>query len=179
VPNAQKAYAPASGEINILCDAEQGPESGMPGAAAVEAEDELVEVGLQMPAAPPATTFCGPGCRGISRPRRYPRRPRHLERALAWLPRRDFEDLGGEDSSQVYHQHDSPPTPTHCDGSAFANANRFVAKVGSTALQDGMGIMHPNCAPKTLSDQRSTRFAAAMALTALITPLKDLSRRLT
>jgi hypothetical protein len=56
VPNAQKAYAPASGEINILWsvpggDAEQGPESGMPGAAAVEAEDELVEVGLQMPAA--------------------------------------------------------------------------------------------------------------------------------
>ena len=32
-------------------DAEQGAERGMPGAAAVEAEDELVEIGLQMLAA--------------------------------------------------------------------------------------------------------------------------------
>jgi hypothetical protein len=38
-------------------------------------------------------------------------------------------------------------------------------------------VSHPNCAPKILSDQRSTRFAAAMALTALVMPLKDLSRR--
>ena len=32
-------------------DAEQGAEGGVAGAAAVEAEDELVEVGLEMPAA--------------------------------------------------------------------------------------------------------------------------------
>jgi hypothetical protein len=35
------------------------------------------------------------------------------------------------------------------------------------------------CTEKALSYQRSTRFAAAMVLTALSTPLKDLSRRLT
>ena len=32
-------------------DAKQGAEGGVPGAAAVEAEDELVEVGLEMLAA--------------------------------------------------------------------------------------------------------------------------------
>ena len=32
-------------------DAEQGAERGVPGSAAVEAEDELVEIGLQMLAA--------------------------------------------------------------------------------------------------------------------------------
>jgi hypothetical protein len=35
------------------------------------------------------------------------------------------------------------------------------------------------CAEKALSDQGSTRFAAAVALMALVMPLKDLSRRLT
>jgi hypothetical protein len=30
-------------------DAEQGAERGVPGTAAVEAEDKLVEIGLQMP----------------------------------------------------------------------------------------------------------------------------------
>jgi hypothetical protein len=35
------------------------------------------------------------------------------------------------------------------------------------------------CAEKALSDQGSTRFAAAAASMALVMPLKDLSRRLT
>jgi hypothetical protein len=34
------------------CDAEEGSERGVPGAAAVKAEDELVEIGLKMFAAP-------------------------------------------------------------------------------------------------------------------------------
>ena len=37
-------------------DAEQGSECGMPGAPAVEAEDEFVEVGLEMLAAQPVDT---------------------------------------------------------------------------------------------------------------------------
>jgi hypothetical protein len=41
-------------------DAEQGAERGMPGAATVEAEDELVEVGLQVFAAQAVVDAQGP-----------------------------------------------------------------------------------------------------------------------
>ena len=41
-------------------DAEQGAECGVPGAAAVEAEDELVEIGLQVPAAQAVVDAQGP-----------------------------------------------------------------------------------------------------------------------
>ena len=41
-------------------DAEQRTEGGMPGMAAVEAEDELVEIGLQMPAAQAVIDAQGP-----------------------------------------------------------------------------------------------------------------------
>jgi hypothetical protein len=41
-------------------DAEQGAEGGVAGAAAVEAEDELVEVGLEMPAAQAVIDAQGP-----------------------------------------------------------------------------------------------------------------------
>ena len=41
-------------------DAEQGAEGGMPGAAAVEAEDELVEIGLEMLAAQAVIDAQGP-----------------------------------------------------------------------------------------------------------------------
>jgi hypothetical protein len=42
------------------------------------------------------------------------------------------------------------------DGSAFANANRLVAKVGGTALQDGMGIRPRSGTENTI---RSTLYA--------------------
>ena len=41
-------------------DAEQGAERGVPGTAAVEAEDELVEIGLQMLAAQAVIDARGP-----------------------------------------------------------------------------------------------------------------------
>jgi len=41
-------------------DAEQGAEGGVPGAAAVEAEDELIEVGLEVLAAQPVIDAQGP-----------------------------------------------------------------------------------------------------------------------
>ena len=41
-------------------DAEQGAEGGVAGAAAIEAEDELVEVGLEMPAAQAVIDAQGP-----------------------------------------------------------------------------------------------------------------------
>jgi len=36
-------------------DAEEGSECGVPGAPAVEAEDEFIEIGLQVPAAQPVS----------------------------------------------------------------------------------------------------------------------------
>ena len=41
-------------------DAEQGTEGGVPGSAAVEAEDELVEIGLQVVAAQAVIDAQGP-----------------------------------------------------------------------------------------------------------------------
>src|SRR6266511_2852555 len=58
-----KAYAVASGVISILSDdddPEQRPEGGMSGAAAVEAEDEFVEVRLQVLAAQAMVDAQGP-----------------------------------------------------------------------------------------------------------------------
>ena len=187
MPNAQKAYAHASGEINILWsvpggDAEQGPESGMPGAAAVEAEDELVEVGLQMPAAQAVVDaqaldlevgedtvrpgqhdigghladnmgiVADAGNTGVSRP-------------AVGLGGRPRGEVLGDEGMQTVDAISRRGYPRELvaiekwfqsDGSAFANANRLVAKVGSTALQDGMGIRPRSGTENTI---RSTLYA--------------------
>ena len=41
-------------------DAEEGSECGVPGAPAVEAEDEFIEIGLHVPAAQPVIDAQGP-----------------------------------------------------------------------------------------------------------------------